>query len=62
MSNEFTMFSKQDILEAELKQMLENLPLYLQYNKIQASILKSKFDCLIKEGFTEDQALKLCSL
>lgn len=44
-----------------LNEMINNLTLYCQYNEIQAKIMKSKYDCLVKEGFTKDQALKLCS-
>lgn len=60
MEKEFKMFSKQDLLRSELGEMIKNLSIYIQYNEIQAKIMKSKYDSLIKEGFTEDQALKLC--
>lgn len=60
MEKEFKMFSKQDLLRSELDEMIKNLSFYIQYNEIQAKIMKSKYDSLINEGFTKDQALKLC--
>jgi len=43
-----------------IKQMREMLPLQVEWQVLDAQIRKVKFDALLKEGFTEPQALLLC--
>lgn len=38
----------------------ENTDMYLQIFAVQAPLIRAKFNTLLKEGFTESQALELC--
>lgn len=42
------------------KQLRDNLLAHIDYVTLNAKIQRAKFNALVKEGFTEDQALKLC--
>ena len=48
----------------ELSNALEvhkrNLPYFIEYEKLQAKVVRQKFLAVIKEGFTVDEALELC--
>jgi len=44
----------------DLKRMRERLDFMIEYEQIQAKVLKAKYDALIKEGFNAIQALELC--
>lgn len=52
--------SKAEIIRKDLKDMVETLPLMLEFNAIQAQLMKSKYDELKKAGFSEKQAMELC--
>lgn len=43
-----------------LRNIRSNLQLHLEYIQITAKMHKTKYDALIKEGFTDAQALELC--
>ena len=43
-----------------IKQMREMMPLQIEWQVLDAQIRKAKFDALLKEGFSEPQALMLC--
>lgn len=51
---------KQVQVAMEIKNLKDNLPALLEFHRLQAKIAREKFLALIKEGFTEEQALKLC--
>lgn len=52
--------NKQVLLAQEIKRLRDNLPAMLELQRLQAKMMREKFLALIKEGFTEEQALKLC--
>jgi len=52
--------TKAEIIRKDLKDMVETLPLMLEFNAIQAQLMKSKYDELKKAGFSEKQAMELC--
>ncbi len=52
--------TKAEIIRKDLKDMVETLPLMLEFNAIQAQLMKSKYDELKKAGFSEKQAMVLC--
>lgn len=52
--------TKMEIMRQDIKSMLETLPLMLEFNAINAQIMKSKYDELKKVGFSERQAMELC--
>lgn len=42
-----------------LREMKENMDFQLETQRVLAKIMKAKFDALIEEGFSEQQALML---
>ena len=52
--------SKAEIIRKDLKDMIEALPMMVEFNAIQAQLMKSKYDELKKAGFSERQAMELC--
>jgi len=59
-SQKFTMFSKQEFMESELKELTDNLDVHLQFISLQAKLTKAKYDALKAEGFSDKEALDLC--
>ncbi|CAG0966393.1 hypothetical protein MTYP_01016 [Methylophilaceae bacterium] len=51
---------KQVLIAQELKTLKDNIPAMLELQRLQAKMMREKFLALINEGFTEEQALKLC--
>ena len=48
-------------IQMELDNLKSLLPLFLEKHSLNARILKSQFDSLLKEGFSEAQALEIIS-
>jgi hypothetical protein len=46
--------------EEEILKLRENLPVILEAQKIVAEIARAKFNALVGQGFTAEQALELC--
>lgn len=42
-----------------IEEMTRNLPYFIQNASIQAKVLKAKYDNLVSQGFTEQQALEI---
>jgi len=49
----------QEFKEA-VRQMTLTLPVQLEMMAIQAKLIRAKYNALVAEGFTEQQALELC--
>lgn len=47
-------------LAQSIKQMREQLPALMEFAELQARLTRTKYNALLKEGFTEVQAIELC--
>jgi hypothetical protein len=47
-------------LAQAVRELRENIAAHIEINQLQAKITRAKYAALIKEGFTEAQALLLC--
>ena len=55
------MTDKEKVAAAQaIKKVRDNWPMLLEQITISARLAKAKYDALLKEGFTSDQALELC--
>lgn len=46
-------------MEMAIDEMRRNLPFLIQNAALQAEFLKAKYDSLVTQGFTEQQALEI---
>lgn len=46
-------------MEIALVTLKEDLPAYKEFQAINATLTKNKYDLLVKEGFSPEQALEL---
>jgi len=51
---------QQTKLEEELIDLKRNLPTLIEYNILNAGLIRAKYIALIDEGFKPEEALKLC--
>ena len=54
--------NKPNLYKESLRNIIENQLEILEYHLITAKLYKSKYDSLIKEGFTREQAMELLKL
>lgn len=52
--------AKNDDLKKVLRQLRESLPTHMAIQEELARLTKNKYEVLLKQGFTEQQALELC--
>lgn len=45
--------------EMMLDEMKKNLPIQIKYHNELAKLYKARFDALVREGFTQEQALEI---
>lgn len=46
----------------QLEKLREMVPIMVEHMSILAPLIKAKYDLLIKEGFTDAQAIELCKV
>jgi hypothetical protein len=52
--------NRPNVSKEGLRDMIANMATTLQFIEISAKMTRVKYNALIKEGFTESQALELC--
>ena len=58
---EASLVAQAKALRALTQMMQERWPAELEWMALQARIAKARYDALLKEGFTLEQALQLCT-
>lgn len=51
---------KPDVTADALRSMRENMDKLIEFHEIDAKVKRAKFNALLREGFSESQALELC--
>lgn len=49
-----------DELKAGIDAMKRNMPIFLEHMALVASIKRAYYEALVRQGFTEAQAIELC--
>jgi hypothetical protein len=52
--------AKPSELETCMADMQRNLPMLKKYQRLQASVIWERYNALVAEGFTANQAVELC--
>lgn len=52
--------TERDELMAAVAKMTRNLPIFIEMMQVDAKIRRAKFEALVNEGFSEQQAIELC--
>jgi len=47
-------------LAQAVRELRDNIAAHIEIGQLQARIMRAKYEALLKEGFTEQQALLLC--
>ena len=51
---------KPNEMKEAIRTMLDVMPDYIEYLKVDAQVRREKFKALVGQGFTVDQAIELC--
>lgn len=51
---------KPDKTREALRQMREGLAMLIEYQQLNAQLIRARYDALLKQGFSESQAIELC--
>ena len=60
--SDIELYSDRELSEMRklLTEIKKDLPVHLEFQAVQAQLTRAKFNALVVEGFTTEEALELC--